>query len=557
MKALARTLFLLLLALSLPVAAQAQAIKTFAVLPFVVNGPDNYRYLSQAVQSMLTSRLNWDGHVQSSDRAVIDKAKPAKPAQLQTAEAKKILAAIGADYLVHGVLNIIGNTVNLEVHTLDRNGLASTFPGQSDLNGLIPALEDVAKEIGVKVFGRQAGGARPGGVSSLPGAGGSSGAAKPAINRMNPDLVFNETSASQDYYLNKNFAYTGDADSTGRWRSQALNLVAVGAVTGDVDGDGKVEVVVLTDHAVHVYRVVNQVLTPVASYEAALSIQCLNINLIDTNRDGVMEIVVSAMRNDDLASFILNFKDGKFTVVADRVKLFLNVVRIPPDYRYHLVAQKFDANRVFYPGVFIASLTGDKVVPHSRIALPEKSNVFNFAYLPDREGYKIIQATDSDKLRVFNAKNELLSTTEESYAGSALGIEYSDTVPGMGKPTDGMTNMYYVPARLLPISLQQDRFELITVHNISVAAQFFSRFRSYAQGEVHSLYFDGVGINTFWKTKRIKGTIVDYAVEDVTNDGVKDLFVCVVSYPGVSGFESRKTYLLSYTLDTSDPNTAK
>jgi hypothetical protein len=49
----------LLLALAAP--AAAQPVKTYAVLPFKVNGPERYLYLGPAVQAMLTSRLTLPG----------------------------------------------------------------------------------------------------------------------------------------------------------------------------------------------------------------------------------------------------------------------------------------------------------------------------------------------------------------------------------------------------------------------------------------------------------------------------------------------------------------
>ena len=94
-------------------------------------------------------------------------------------------------------------------------------------------------------------------------------------------------------------------------------------------------------------------------------------------------------------------------------------------------------------------------------------------------------------------------------------------------------------------------------HPISVAAQFFSSYRDYPEGEIQALTWDGVGLSMLWKTRRIKGTVVDFSLCDVNNDGVLDLVVCLNTHTGVLGVNSRKTTLVAYPLDLdqADPNT--
>jgi hypothetical protein len=108
---------------------------------------------------------------------------------------------------------------------------------------------------------------------------------------------------------------------------------------------------------------------------------------------------------------------------------------------------------------------------------------------------------------------------------------------------------YYIPLRMVPVNLNKDKaYEVLVNRNISVAAQFFSRYRSFPQGEVHTLFWDGIGLSLAWKTRRIKGTVVDYGINDVDNNGTMDLYTCVVTHPGAMGFGSRKTFVVAYPL---------
>ena len=132
-------------------------------------------------------------------------------------------------------------------------------------------------------------------------------------------------------------------------------------------------------------------------------------------------------------------------------------------------------------------------------------------------------------------------------------------MPGMGKSNVLIPSMYFVPLRMVPSDLEQDgSWELIVNKPISVAAQFFENYRFFPEGEIHTLYWDGVGMSLQWKTRRIKGSVVDFALADPNNDGTQDLVVCLNTHPGALSLQNRKTVVVSYPLDLSqmDPKTA-
>jgi hypothetical protein len=112
-----------------------------------------------------------------------------------------------------------------------------------------------------------------------------------------------------------------------------------------------------------------------------------------------------------------------------------------------------------------------------------------------------------------------LTVTEEAYAGSNLGVDTTGS-PGAEGPRAEWTPAFphvHPPARH-PANLDRtNRFELFISRNISVSP-FFS-ITGLPQGEMHSLYWDGVGLNLQWKTSRIKGSVTDYAWPTSTRRG--------------------------------------
>lgn len=543
MRAVCRTMMLVCLILAcLAGTARAQVVKTFAVLPFEVFGPDKYAYLKHGIQSMLVSRLTWREHFQPLDSAAVDKAKIAIPTS--DTQALKSLSTLGADYLVWGSVTISGDDASLDIKVLGQDGKSWPKARTIKVDEIVPSLEGVAKEINADIFERPAVAAK-GDKKAAP----EGGAAR------NPELVYAREDPNQpDYYLNPQFRYESDPNSPGQWRSQSLNFPTISMIVADVDSDGKTEVVFMEEKSVKAYRMRERKLDLVAEYPLPLRNEMLKLSSMDTNRDGFAEIMASGWTEQGPWTVVLNLRDDKFTVVNDRITLFLNVVQMPPDYLPTLIGQEGGQPTPFKSPVHeIASLEGRGTLG-KRLVLPEFANVYNIGFLPQPDGtYFYLTLDGEDRIRVWSKPGELLAVTGDSYASSPIGLDVISLLPGMGQRSIRDENeeiSIYIPNRLILAHLGADKnYELIVNRNISVAADFFSRYRNFPYGEVHSLYWDGVGLSLQWKTRRLKGTIVDYCIADIDNDGANELCIAVNTYKGMTGLADSRTVVMAYKLD--------
>jgi TolB-like protein len=518
--------------------ALAQEAKTFAVLPFGVHGPQEYQYLSQGIQSMLTTRLTWPENFTPLDAAAIKKAAATLPADAASAE--KIRQTLGVDYLVWGSLTVMGQECSLDVNTLDPQGQNIPRPTQSTLSQVIPSLETVAKDINSQVFGKP--------ESTV-------AKAQPVVTPMNEALIVNETKGATAY-ANPSLKYE-DADSTmGRWRSQTLPFTSRGMVVCDGDGDGLNEVFLMTDNSLIAYRVANGEMRQVAEMELPKNRNYVRLNSIDINRDGSHELVIASAIDQAPSSLIAKF-DGKLSIVEDSIPYFLGVLNMPPSFMPMLVGQGVGKAKYMQSSIHQMVKSGGKFELGPTIGLPQGGNVFNVTFLPFEDSHQIIMIDDYDRMRVFSATESLLTSTEETYAGSNLGVEYHPAAIGLKAPDASQSPQYTVffPLRGIPCNLDKDsRHELIISRNISVSAQFFSNYRDYPQGEIHSMYWDGVGMSLQWKTARIKGTVTDYALADMDNDGALDLVVSINSHTGMAGTAKKRAMVVAYPLDLSQAN---
>jgi hypothetical protein len=542
MKTFARIFFcILFLTVALPGAAQAQEAKNFAVLPFEINGPQKYQYLSRGIQDMLTSRLSWAGHMEPVGKDATSDA--AEPENIQGAVS--MLKSLAADYLIWGSVTVVEDQASLDVNVTADNGKNWTESTSVPMSRLIPELERIATRINDEIFNRK--------VRAADESPEKQEARRPA----NPELLYSQQEAApgQGETLNPQFRSEGGASTQGRQRSSSLPFAARGLICADLDSDGNNDLVFIDKSDIAVYRYHERRLKLLDKFTAPSRIELLNLNIIDMNRDGIMEIAVSGMQDiqgkKNPSSMILNFKSGKLEIIEDRLSFYLNVFELPPTYKPTLVGQKKGSGRIFGGSVSeVVRMSGGYDLGKG-IALPDEANIFNVSYLPiSLEDYKILVVSDRDKLLVYTKTLERQYASEEEYAGSSVGFKYPDTFPGLGTREGSHELSYYVPLRLVTVNLNDDKaHELLVNKNISVAAQFFKHYRYFPQGEIHALFWDGIGMSLAWKTRRIKGTVMDYGINDVDDNGTMDLYICVVTHPGTLGLEDRKTYVVTYPLD--------
>ncbi|SIN89133.1 FG-GAP repeat domain-containing protein [Halodesulfovibrio marinisediminis] len=543
MRTVVLTVLMLMLSMSV---AFAEGAKTFGIVPFTVNGPKTFTYLERAIPQMLSSRLFWKDHFIPVDATALDGI--AAPAN--TADAQKALSASGADYLVYGSVNLIGDQASLDVRVADKDGNVWPRSASSSLNDMIPTLQNIAGAINTEVFDRPD--ARAQAVAD----------AKQRVNQMNPAITVNQTSANQEVYLNPQFRYAGANESNTRLRSNALRFAAHGMVVADITGDKKNEVVLLDKHNVRVYNFDKNTLVPVTEKKVSSRYDMLTVRALDIDRDGVNELIISGMDKDQAATtYFYTMKGGQLVEFAPNVKMLVNVVPLPPNYLPTMIGQKTrKGGSVLTPKVEELAYVNGEVVPSRRVAVPKKANLYNFAWVPDEEGDKVVVLLpDSEKLAVFNSKFDRMVATDVPYSGSTISIENDDTMPGLGKDKLLIPAKYYIPMPFVVEDLDHNgKYEVLVNKPISVAAQFFDRYRFFPQGEIHSLQWDGVGLGLQWKTRRIKGGVMAYQIADLNNDGIMDLVVGINTHPGATGFEARKTMVLGYPLDLGkvDPSTA-
>jgi hypothetical protein len=83
--------------------------------------------------------------------------------------------------------------------------------------------------------------------------------------------------------------------------------------------------------------------------------------------------------------------------------------------------------------------------------------------------------------------------------------------------------------RLTALKPDKDgKVQVIAIRNFDIAGRKFERFRSFDEAQIIGLAWDGLGLASEWKTRKIAGCIRDFALGDFDNDGELEMVCAVV-----------------------------
>ena len=341
------------------------------------------------------------------------------------------------------------------------------------------------------------------------------------------------------------------------FRSQRLSFPALGMDVGDLDGDGRPEIVVLSKLGeVIVYQWDQGRLTKRGSFQAEKRDNLIWVCLVDANHDGKDEVYVSNLRGQRLASYVLEWREDRLKKMATEMQWYFNRLAVPGKEPI-LLGQQKNMQDIFVPGVYHIQFAGGSYQPLEGISLPRRANIFNFTQ-GDLDGDGKPETAfigPEERLYLVDDDGSKLWESREYYGATANILEGispdsgSTRVPGGGGATiDDEVEIYYIPSPLLLVDLNNDKqLELLANRNISLTSRILSRQRNFSDGEIQSLAWVGDNIVPQWKTRPLRGMLVSHRLADLDGDGQDELVVAAVMEKGI--LKKTKSMIYVYKLD--------
>ncbi len=516
-------LLALLVTLILPLSSVPQTrepgkVYTVAILPFPIHSQENLDYLREGIYDILVSRVTVEGRITVIDRSLVERALlEERPMRLDEAAATRIGMRLGADYVVLGSLTKVGDYISLDARmisvTAEKPPLTA-FTQHKGIEDVMVKIGDFAQEIGLRLLGR-----------------------RPMAGR---------SGDSRDSHLIRPGREVGrsGAEGLGFKTSETFGFEIKGIDIGDVDGDKKNELVAMDSHDLYVFKYDGEKMRLFQKIEAGFHNNFLTLDVADINRNGIAEIIVTSLVDDNLRSFILEFEEGRFRKITEKAGWYFRVLEHPKDGPV-LMGQEMGSEGTYVGAIYRFVWKKKSFEKGEKLPFPKETKIFGIAVGQIRAGAKpdLITLGQNDRLSILSSDDgKLLWRSGDRFGGTNNFYDSLKKKDPRYRPNEAPPFRVYIPARILIRDLDEDGIsEIIINKNEFASGTLFDRVRIYEKAEILNLVWDDSTLLTNWKTREIKGYITDYQIKDVDNDGEDELVVATVAPPeDTAGLLSRK-----------------
>jgi TolB-like protein len=527
----------LLLTLLISLAGSKQAVASenikVAIVPWKINAAENLGYLKGAVYDMLISRIGAEPAIEIVKESSLQSALSKYGQETITEDmAKNIGKDVDADYVIYGSITVIADSISIDAKTVALKKVVSPifFASQGKgLDNLISLVDEMTKDAKAKILNAE-------GITTAP-------TTSPAPSEYTGKFIAKEkpaeTSPGDDFIIKEK------TNTKGIWKSPQFDTAMKYIDIADIDGDGKNEIVILDNHNLFIYRLKGQTLEIVKEFKGDVPQKNYSISIADINNNGMPEIYVTRIVNDRLNSYVLEYKDGEFKTIASDLKWFMSVLKDPKTGPV-LMGQKYSDITGFFGIVQKLEWKDGKPQGVKGADIPKGLNLYNFEMADlDRDGTAEIIALDTrDYLHIYKKDKDGswndIWKSGEFYGGSLNRLEL-----GVSSTNQEASDYIDIKARIVYTEIYGDGLGevIISRNDPGTLGRYFKVTRSYDKGEIIDLIWGGNSLEENWKTKKIDGYIADYNVNDIDNDGQKELVIVVVMDGGRG-----KSYIMAYKL---------
>ena len=566
MKNVCKGILFLILLIGTAVPLWAKDKSTVAVLPFAVHSAENIDYVRQGIGDMLASRISANERIEVIGRdGVLAALKEIGKGELSLADVYALGQKLKADYVVWGSITKIGNSLSIDAKLVDvvaSKSAVGVFAQTQSMDEVIPKITDFAERIDVHITGgvppavlssptakeiivsRRPAPATPQAAREAEIISGMKGSRKGTFtSTINPDFINAEQPLNRETF----------------WKSKQFPNEFRGIDIGDVNGDGMNETVLIDPHNVMIYQRKGTDFRMIQHIPGKPYDNYIGVDVADINQNGVKEIIVSCYAGQQVKSFVIEFRDGKFVTIAADLPWFLRVVDQGSG-KPLLIGQRRGLEKTFDTPIHEIVWQGGAYREGQKMRIPQGLSVYGMTL--DRLGAggseRIIALNDWDYLCVFEQTDKPLSKvtilggsdefiwkSEEVFGGSNTNIE--PITKATDQSAEDVGQLSYINLRVLTYDTNQDgKREIIVVKNHSSAARLFQHVKLFSSAEVYNLEWDGMGMVQNWRTKKINGYVADFQFKDIDNDGENEIVLALVL--SVGGTVRDRSVIVAYDL---------
>ena len=509
-------------------------------LPFEVHIPGSYSYLRNGLASTLASRLAARAPIAAiAQGSTSDQLAKALADGNYTAFGQ-MLQRTGADYLVMGALAPKAGQFELTGYVFTRTSTQAPKQFQQDFQSVddaMDAIDAMAWEISGKVFHTP----KPDALSGPVGGMGMS-----AFQTAHPERAYREGLLAGSA---SGLEAGGPFELVNSFRSKGLAGEAMDINAGDLDGDGREEILVLTNGTLKLYRNEQGAFRMLAAVDLANHLRYHAVTMGDFNRNGLAEIFLSASNGDKPDTSVMEWDGRKITTLVEHATWYLATITAPGEEPL-LVGQQRVASEFGGGDIFTMRLANGEVVAEKQLALPKGTNIFDFT-LADIDGdanKEILTISSSNRLQVYNADGSLRWTSPDPIGASN---KFFGTLTSTNNAVNSEKDSVWIHTRIVVADLDLDGTNDVLVgRNREETVRFMPNLRYFDGASLAAYQWKNGSMNRLWETKKIPGYITNYQMGlHAAADGQYKIYFAETETSSPFAFwQSSSSYLNCYTL---------
>jgi TolB-like protein len=533
---------------------------TVAILPFSVHSAENIDYVRQGIGDMLASRISVNERIDVIGRdSILAALRETAGREIASADVVVLGKKLSADFVVWGSITKIGSGLSIDAKLVDiatNKTAVNIFAQCPTMDEVIPKINEFAQRIDTHILG-----SLPETIAPPPVQKEVIVSRKPSSqNTREAEIISGMRGSRKGTYTSSiNPDFINAAQPLGRntfWKSQQFSHEFKGMDIGDVNGDGLNETIMIGPHNILIYqkkgnefKLIQEI--PGKSYDNYVS-----LDVADINGNGIKEIIVSSYNGQQVDSFIIEFRNGKFVTIASGLPWFMRVIDNASGIPL-LLGQRRGLDKPFEPPIYEIVYQQGEYREGPKMRIPQGLSVYGLTLdkLGSSGAEKIITLNDYDYMCVYEQTDKPLSRvtllggsdefiwkSEDVFGGSNTTIE---SMRGSNVNSDDPYN--YINLRILTYDTNKDgKREIIIVKNLSASGRTFQRVKLFTSAEVYNLEWDGTGMVENWRTKKISGYVADYQFKDIDNDGENEVVLALVL--SVGGAIKDRSVIVAYKL---------
>jgi hypothetical protein len=297
---------------------------------------------------------------------------------------------------------------------------------------------------------------------------------------------------------------------TGRF---SIRAAVMSLDSGDLDGDGQPELVVLSRETVTVYKRKEQKFEQKDVHRAVTGEEFLKVSVADMDKNGKAELYLVSFFGSRAQTSIFEWT-GKFKKLSQQ-NGHLNVVRDPAGGKDLLVFQDSNLTNFFDGGMRVANLEpGAKLSKGDALPLPRGTQLYTLMlYDLDRDGRLEFLGLGNPGLdemawiHVWDTQGKELWHSEETVGATNNAIRFGKAAVGDLAPRVSFNS------RLVAVDVDNDgKREILAVTNIPLIGHL--DFKLYEKGNLTAFKVQGVTLNQFYKSRNM-----DYCLTEMQTQG--------------------------------------